>query len=83
MKKLSTTKKITLISVVLIILFTITNPSSKSFDEFLGKSIIHHPRKTYNWIIFSIYEDKSRDFGSSNTSRSTYIGTFMNFFKLP
>lgn len=55
------------------IFLMLTNPGAKRFKEFRGYNNYSGFRRTQNWILLSIYEDRNSE---------KYIGIIFNFLKL-
>lgn len=73
MKNVSILKKVSLFIGAIILIFIITNPSLKSFNEFQGDGRNYNQKRISNWGVFSVYE---------NTNGNKYLGIFMNFFPM-
>lgn len=65
-------KKVLYVSLSIVFILIITNPSQKNFKEFVGSSTYTGLRREQNWIILSVY----------NSGGIRYLGIFMNFFKV-
>jgi hypothetical protein len=63
-------KKGWIITIVIILIFSLSNPSLRDFYEHEGDK---DGRRLYNFLIFSVYED----------GNETDIAVLLNFFKLP
>jgi len=57
----------------ILLLLIVTNPSAKSFKEYLGRDSYFGLIRKYNFFVFSIYETK----GSVQ-----YLGLVGNFFEI-
>lgn len=84
-------RKPKLIIAIVIIFLIITNPSPKSFKDYLGVSQTNlNARRNFNFIIFSIYKEEyqnqaSEAYGVTSSSYSYkhyYLGIAENFFNL-
>jgi hypothetical protein len=63
---------------IIITILIVTNPSPKSFKDFVGEDKEDFIKRERNWLIFSVYGEYSR--GEDYPVK--YVGIFMNFFEL-
>jgi len=63
------------LSLLIILVFILLNPNMKQFQEFLGDYNKEELKKVNDFMIFSTYEDDSKD------EPVYYTGIFMNFVK--
>lgn len=78
MKRINKIIFATLLAIMVVLI--VTNPSSKSFREYLGAANTVPVRRINNWIIFSIYTKPNTYY--KYYSDEKYLGIFSNFFRL-
>ena len=69
-----------------IIYLLLLNPSSSRFQEFMHEPPVKYHQfvheRTFNGLIFSIYQKQSFDNSGHLVTTEKYLGIFFNFFRI-